>query len=252
MAKIALVTGASSGIGAEFCRALDSRGLDEIWLVARRKDSLEKVALGLDTRCRILVSDLSTQDGRDTVTATLSKESPEVIFLINCAGLGRFGDSFSMDPAETRSMIEVNMTSVVEVTSACIPHMPRGARIITLCSEAAYVAAYRLSVYAASKAFVRSYLESLRMEVEDKGISVLEVSPGWVDTPFIQGVETTCRAPKKVFGHTVSKEDVVAKAMRDSDNGRRRSVCGFATRASIALATHFPRIAAGYWRRLWR
>ena len=81
---------------------------------------------------------------------------------------------------------------------------------------------------------------------------MLEVSPGWVDTPFIQGVETTCRAPKKVFGHTVSKEDVVAKAMRDSDNGRRRSVCGFATRASIALATHFPRIAAGYWRRLWR
>ena len=60
MAKIALVTGASSGIGAEFCRALDSRGLDEIWLVARRKDSLEKVASGLDTRCRILVSDLST------------------------------------------------------------------------------------------------------------------------------------------------------------------------------------------------
>ncbi|MBR6871476.1 MAG: SDR family NAD(P)-dependent oxidoreductase [Candidatus Methanomethylophilaceae archaeon] len=101
------------------------------------------------------------------MTTTLSKESPEVIFLINCAGLGRFGDSFSIDPAETRSMIEVNMTSVVEVTSACIPHMPRGARIITLCSEAAYVAAYRLSVYAASKAFVRSYLDSLRMEVED-------------------------------------------------------------------------------------
>ncbi len=252
MARIALVTGASSGIGAEFCSALDARGLDEIWMVARRKDSLEKVASGLSTPCRILPSDLSTPEGRKKVADALSEESPDVRFLINCAGLGRFGDSYSIDPGETRSMIEVNISSVVEVTSACIPYMSSGSRIITLCSEAAYVAAYRLNVYAASKAFVKRYLDALRMEVEDKGISVLEVSPGWVDTPFIQGVETTFKAPEKVFGHTVTKEDVVAKAMKDSDKGKKRSVCGFATCASIAMATHFPGIAAGYWRRLWR
>ncbi len=252
MSRIAVVTGASSGIGAEFCSAVDERGLDEIWLIARRKEALEAVASGLKTRSRVIPSDLSTQEGRDEVVRLLSAESPDVRFLINCAGLGRFGDSFSIDPAETRSMIEVNIKSVVEITSACIPLMSSGSRIITLASEAAYVAAYRLNVYAASKAFVKRYLDALRMEVEGKGISVLEVSPGWVDTPFIQGVETTFKAPKKVFGHTVSKEDVVAKAMRDSDNGKKRSVCGFATRASIALATHFPGIAAGYWRRLWR
>ncbi len=252
MARVAVVTGASSGIGAEFCSAVDDRGLDEIWLIARRKKALEAVASGLKTRCRVIPSDLSTQEGRDEVVGLLSAESPDVRFLINCAGLGRFGDSFSIDPGETRSMIEVNIKSVVEITSACIPLMSSGSRIITLASEAAYVPAYRLNVYAASKAFVKRYLDALRMEVEDRGISVLEVSPGWVDTPFIQGVETTFKAPKKVFGHTVSKEDVVAKAMRDSDNGKKRSVCGFATRASIALATHFPGIAAGYWRRLWR
>ena len=251
MAKIAIVTGASSGIGAEFCSALDARGLDEIWLIARRKDSLDAVASKLSIRCRVIPSDLSIPDGRAQVAGLLSSASPDVRFLVNCAGLGRFGDSFSIDPRETRSMMEVNMAAVVEVTSACIPFMSSGSRIITLCSEAAYVAAYRLGVYAASKAFVRSYLDSLRLEVADRGISVLEVSPGWVDTPFIQGVESTFKAPRKVFGSTVSREDVVSKAMKDSERGRRRSVCGFSTRAAIAMATHFPRLAAWYWRRMW-
>ncbi len=252
MPRVAIVTGASSGVGAEFCKALDARGLDEIWLVARRKGALEEVASGLKTSSRVVPSDLSTPEGREEVARLVSIESPDIRFLVNCAGLGRFGDSFSIDAADTRSMMEVNMSSVVELTSACVPHMSPGSRIIALCSEAAYVAAYRLGVYAASKAFVRSYLDALRLEVEDRGISVLEVSPGWIDTPFIQGVESSCKAPAKVFGGIVSKEDVVAKALRDSDRGRRRSVCGLKTRATIGLAVHLPRFASWYWRRMWR
>ena len=251
MQGVAVVTGASSGIGAEFCRALDSEGLEEIWMVSRRRDAMESVSDGLSTPCRIIATDLSTAEGRGLLASSLSESSPNVRYLVNCAGLGRFGDSFSMDPGLTRSMIEVNVTSVVEAVNACVPFMGPGSAVVTLCSEAAYVPAYRLGVYSASKAFVRSYLDSLRYEVEDKGISVLEVSPGWVRTPFIDGVKSSHDAPDAVFGHSVSPEDVASKAMADLKRGRRRSVCGARARATISLATHFPRLASWVWRRLW-
>lgn len=251
MSGIAVVTGASSGIGAEFCRMLDSRGLDGIWMVSRREDAMRAVSLDLSTPCRFFPLDLSTAEGRDSLASVLSEGSPEIEYLVNCAGLGRFGDSFSMDVGLTRSMIEVNVSSVVEVTSACIPLMHPGSAVITLCSEAAYVPAYRLSVYSASKAFVRSYLDSLRYEVASRGISVLEVSPGWVKTPFIDGVKSSHYAPDAVFGYAVAPEDVVSKAMADLGRGRKRSVCGLRTRATIALATHFPRMASWVWHRLW-
>ena len=252
MAKVAAVTGASSGIGAEFCRALDAEDLDEIWMISRRADAMEGIASGIRTKCRIIPIDLSDENGRDRLATKIQTEKPDIRYAIGCAGLGRFGDSFSIPKEQTRSMIEVNISSTVEFVSMCIPFMGRGSHIIVLCSEAAYVAAYRLGVYAASKAFVRSYLDSLRYEVENKGISVLEVSPGWVDTPFIDGARSSFDAPPKVFGGTVTKEAVVKKAMEDCASGRKRSVCGFATRTIISLATHFPRFSSYYWRRLWK
>ncbi len=251
MARIAAVTGASSGIGAEFCRALDSEGLDEIWMISRRADAMGAVASGIRTECRIIPADLSDAKERDRLADAVGEEKPDIRYAIACAGLGRFGDSFSIPKEQTRSMIEVNVSSTVDFVSMCVPFMGNGSHIIALCSEAAYVAAYRLGVYSASKAFVRSYLDSLRYEVEERGISVLEVSPGWVDTPFIDGVRSSFDAPPKVFGSAATREAVVAKAMKDCAAGRKRSVCGLSTRATIALAGHFPRFASYCWRRYW-
>ena len=93
---IAIVTGASSGIGEEFCRALDSRGLDCIWLVARRSDRLQEVSKDLRTPCRIVIADLSNIEGIRTVTDAIASERPEIGVLVNCAGFGRFGRTWEI------------------------------------------------------------------------------------------------------------------------------------------------------------
>lgn len=250
--SIAIVTGASSGIGTDFCRELDSRNLECIWMVARNTSRMEEIGKGLKTPVKVIGCDLSKTADRDSLRLILQQEAPDVEYLVNCAGLGRFGDPAEMPVEDTRAMIEVNISSVVEVTAACIPLMSPGSRIITLCSEAAYVSTYRLNVYASTKSFIRSYLDALRIELEDRGIGVLEVSPGWVNTPFIEDCIDNHDVPPKVFGHKVESIDVVKKALKDSDAGRRRSVCGAYTRIIIAIASLFPRTAARIWRGYWR
>ena len=250
--NIAIVTGASSGIGADFCRELDDRGLECIWRVSRNASRMGSLADGLSTPVRIVPCDLASVADRDSLRALISEEAPDIGYLVNCAGLGRFGDPVGMPVEDARAMIDVNISAVVELTSACIPFMRPGSRIITLCSEAAYVSTYNLNVYASTKSFIRSYLDALRLEVEDRGIGVLEVSPGWVDTPFIEDCIDNHDVPEKVFGHKVQSIDVVRKALKDSDSGRRRSVCGFQTRMVIALASHLPGFAARIWRGYWK
>ncbi len=245
---IAIVTGASSGIGVEFCRALDSKGLDCIWLVARRSDRLQEISTSLKTPCRIITADLSNIEGIRSVTDAISTERPEVDTLVNCAGFGRFGRTWEITSEDTASMISVNVTALVEVTRACIPFMRKGSDIIEVCSASAYLPLPELNVYSATKAFVRSFCEALRDELRDTGIDVLEVSPGWVGTDFIS-ISTEGRTVSgRVFKHTVTKEDVVSKAMSDLAKGRHRSVCGGYNRFQIFACRHMPRLASYVWR----
>jgi hypothetical protein len=248
MTSIAIVTGASSGMGAEFCSRLDSYGLDCIWLVARRKDRLDEVASSLSTPARSIPLDLTDRDQIQTLRELLDSESPDVRYLVNCAGFGKFGLTWELSPQITRSMIDLNVTALVEVTSICIPHMGSGSHIIELDSLSAYVPLYDLNVYASTKAFVRHFCTGLRMELKDKGVSVTEVSPGWVRTDFIDISVTESDVPRKVFNSSVSKEDVVSAAMKAADKGRSRSICGFGSRCIAAIAPRFPKLAARLWR----
>lgn len=245
---IAIVTGASSGIGEEFCRALDSRGLDCIWLVARRSDRLQEVSKGLRTPCRIVTADLSNIEGIRTVTDAIASEIPEIGVLVNCAGFGRFGRTWEITSEDTVSMISVNVTALVEITRACIPFMRSGSEIVEVCSASAYLPLPELNVYSATKAFVRSFCDALREELRGTGIRVLEVSPGWVGTDFIDISVSGRSVPGKVFKHTVTKEEVVARAMSDLAKGKRRSVCGWYNRFQIFACRHMPRLATNVWR----
>ena len=246
--KIAIVTGASSGMGEEFCRNLDRKGLDEIWLIARRADRLKNISETLSTHCRIIPADLTQTDSFDHIRKELKSSDPDVRYLVNCAGFGKFGNTWEIPDSETRGMIDLNITALVEMTNLCIPHMSDGSRVIQLCSASAYISLYKLNVYASTKAFVRSFCNGLRKEVEYRGITVTEVSPGWVDTDFITISKETDEVPDKVFKHLLRKEDVVAKAMTDADRGKDRSVTGTFYRIQIAMSTHFPRLAANVWR----
>ena len=246
--KIAIVTGASSGMGEEFCRHLDRKGLDEIWLIARRADRLEMISKTLDTDCRIIPLDLTKRDSFDTIKKEITSKEADIRYLVNCAGFGKFGNTWEIPDSETRGMIDLNISALVEITNICIPHMSEGSRIIQLCSASAYISLYKLNVYASTKAFVKSFCNGLRKEVECMGITVTEVSPGWVDTDFISISKETDEVPDRVFKHLLRKEDVVAKAMRDADRGRGRSVIGMFYKAQITMSTHFPRLATNVWK----
>jgi len=244
---IAIVTGASSGMGEEFCRNLDNRGLDCIWLVARRQDRLVQVASSLKTPARIFSVDLSDRTQLDKFSSTIVEESPSIEFLVNCAGFGKFGMTWDIPEEVTRSMIDVNVTSLVTLTSVCIPFMSKGGHIIQLCSASAYVPLYDLNVYASSKAFVRHFCNGLRNELKGRNISVTEVSPGWVSTEFISVAVEDSKIPEKVFRGAVTKEDVVKDAMRCALRGKPRSICGFRNKVITAIASHFPRLASKVW-----
>ena len=246
--KIAIVTGASSGMGEEFCRHLDRKGLDEIWLIARRAGRLESISETLSTHCRILPLDLTQRGSFDILKKKFDSSDINVRYLINCAGFGKFGNTWEIPDSETRGMIDLNISALVEITNICIPHMSEGSRIIQLCSASAYISLYKLNVYASTKAFVKSFCNGLRKEVECMGITVTEVSPGWVDTDFISISKETDEVPDRVFKHLLRKEDVVAKAMRDADRGRGRSVIGTFYKVQIIMSTHFPRLATNVWK----
>lgn len=246
---IAIVTGASSGIGAEFCRLLDARGLDEIWLIARRAERLDALADAMETPCMTIPADLSTKEGLGIIRDAIVANSPHIAYLVNCAGFGKFGLSWEIDRDDTDSMIDLNTRALVDITSFCIPFMEKGSCIIQVCSASAYLALPQLNVYAATKAFVKRYCDGLRAELRDSDISVLEVSPGWVDTDFIEIARAGGEVSPAVFKHTVTKEAVAEQAMRDCDRGKRRSVCGKYNRIQVFVCTHAPSLASRVWER---
>ncbi|MBR6214337.1 MAG: SDR family NAD(P)-dependent oxidoreductase [Candidatus Methanomethylophilaceae archaeon] len=250
--SIAIVTGASSGMGEEFCKRLDSFGLDCIWLIARRQDRLDEVASNLKTSSQVIPLDLSEAKQIQIIREKVNDEKPDISFLINCAGFGKFGKSWELSPQITRSMIDLNVNALVEMTAICIPYMKRGSHIIELCSASAYIPMYDLNVYASSKAFVRHFCNGLRHELKKEAISVTEISPGWVRTDFIDISVSENSAPQKVFKGTVSKEDVVDKALKAAIRGKKRSVCGFMNRCVVSLSAHFPNLASKIWASMFK
>ena len=182
---IALVTGASSGIGREFARQIDLlQQVDELWLVARGEEGLRQVAAGLTTAARVLAADLASEEGLDVVRAALAKEQPRVRYLVNAAGFGKFGDWRTISNADASAMVDLNCRAVVAVTRAALPRKERGSRIVQVASAAAFAPLPHLNVYAASKAFVLRYTRALRWELHGTGIVATALCPTWVDTGF--------------------------------------------------------------------
>lgn len=245
---IAIVTGASSGIGEGFCRRLDGLGLDSIWITSRSAHRLEKLASQLKTPVRVVPCDLASQDGLNSFVSEICNESPSVDYLINCAGVGFFGDSWGIPSKNTESMISLNISALVAITDCCIPFMSEGSAVIQMCSASAYLPLPYLNVYAATKSFVKSYCDGLRHELKGMGIRVLEVSPGWVSTAFISKSVEDADVPQRVFKHTVTVEQVVDEAFVDLEKGRDRSVCGCYNKFQVYMCRHLPSVAGAIWR----
>lgn len=183
---IAIITGASSGLGREYARLADSEhNYDELWLVARREERLRALAEELATPVRVLALDLTERAAIDELADLLERENATVDLLVNAAGFGKFGTYADMTLDEVDSMIDLNCRALVDVTQVALAHMGRGSRIIEIASSASFQPLPGLNVYAASKAFVRSYTRALRFELRGRGIFVTAVCPLWVKTEFV-------------------------------------------------------------------
>ena len=225
--KIVMVTGASSGIGAEFVRQLDQSfsRIDEIWMIARNVKKMEEIASNLKNKTRIIGLDLEKNEQRTELQMLIEKENPNICMLVNCAGFGLMGDFEQLNMEEQLNMVELNCKALTAVTYMAIPYMTRNGRIIQLASAAAFVPQAHFVVYAATKSYVLSFSRALQEELLPKEIYITAVCPGPVNTPFFDRAETNGQtlALKKNF--SVSPEWVVKDALIASKRRKTVAVC---------------------------
>ncbi len=227
-----LVTGASSGIGAEFARALRARG-ESVVLVARRRDRLAALAseLGGEPAAVPIVADLAREGVPDELRIELDERGLAVDGLVNCAGLGLTGPFASQSRAVIRAMCDVNVRAVAELTRAFLPAMLERRRgfIVNVASIAAFQPIPYLAVYAATKAFVLSFSEALGEELRGTGIRVQALCPGVTATEFldVSGTGGELRVRRLPM---MTPRQVVEASLDGLERGRLRVVVGFSNR----------------------
>lgn len=241
--NIALVTGASSGLGEEYVLQIakgnkERDAIDEIWAVARRIDRLNalKAALGkasANIALRPISIDLTDEAALNQLEDALKAKKPNIRILINAAGFGCAGSALEIGRERSAEMINLNCRAAVEVTQMCLPYMKAGARILEICSTAAFQPFPYLAVYAASKAFLYRYSRALRVELFGRKIRVTAVCPYWIkDTEFIPTAAK--KGSKRAIRHfplASKKSAVVRRSLADS-------------RLSLAVSTPGPVCAA--------
>lgn len=185
--KIAVVTGASSGIGKEYAAEISRtrKEIDEIWLIARRENKLHNVAEELSAKTRVLALDITDSDCLNKYTSLLSELKPTVSLLINNAGFGRLGNFDTVSAKDNGGMVRLNCEALTVMTSLTLPYMQKDSEIINVCSIAAFAPNTGMSVYSSTKAYVMSLSRALRIELKSRGINVLAVCPGPMDTEFL-------------------------------------------------------------------
>ena len=222
--NIAIISGASSGIGLAITKELDALNYDELWLVSSSAEKLTKVGSELKTKSRIFAINLLENDALDVVCSALEDENPTVMQLICSAGIGYNGKFEDISRDQAAKMIDINVRSLTELTKICLPYINKGGKIIEIASSAGFMPQPSFAVYAATKAYVISFSRALRQELKKKKISVTAVCPGPVDTPFFSGLENVKEYKKK---YAISPEKVAKKAMKASRKRKALSVPTF-------------------------
>ncbi len=236
--KTALVTGASSGIGAEFARVLARKGCDLI-LVARREDRLRELADELASQYKIkahvIAHDLSDEWAVRTIYDEINQRELRVEILINNAGFATQGDFETTDADLLHREVMLNVTAVVDLTRLFLPAMieRKSGVIVNVASTASFFPLQTQAVYGATKAFVLSWSEALWAENRARGIKVLALCPGATQTEFFERVGKTVKAPKD------TPEFVVQTAFKALSRGDSTVIVG---RTNALAATLLPRL----------
>lgn len=226
--KIAVITGASSGLGKEYALATSRLrpDIDEIWLIARRKERLEETAANLSKKSRILALDITDEISVSEYKSLLEEQNAEVSLLINNAGFGKLGLFYELSEEENASMIRLNCEALTLMTHITLPFMKENAEIINTCSIASFAPNSRMAVYSSTKAYVMSFSRALRYELKSRNINCLSVCPGPMDTEFLS-VAGIGKGDSKTFD-MLPRDDVrkiAVNSLKASEN-KRSVFCG--------------------------
>lgn len=222
--KIAVITGASSGIGPEYVRATIEQmpEIEEIWVIARRLDRLEAlVAQYPQVKIVPIALDLVKTDSFAAYAARLREQAPDVRLLINNAGYGKLGDFAEIDTEAQGEMVDLNDRAPVLMTAETLPYMQRGAVVLNTCSIASFVPTPRMAVYCSTKAFILSFSKALREELKPRGIKVHAACPGPMETEFL-AVADIPKGRSKLFDFCprVNAAVMADKSLRAARKGR--------------------------------
>lgn len=233
--RIAVITGASSGMGREFAIKLEAqKNFEEIWVIARRADRLNELKEVLGKKVRPISLDLTEQESLNKFKAMLEAEKPEIEVLVNASGYGKFGAFEELDLDDQLGMLDLNAKALTAVTYLALPYLKQGSEVYQIASLSSFQPVPYLAVYGATKAYVLSFTRAIGAELRKKGIKMMAVCPGWVKTEFFEravvkeGVIT-------YFNQFFTSEQIVKRALRDMKKGKDVSVCGPKIRAQVLL-----------------
>lgn len=239
--KIAIATGASSGMGREFVLQLNQYvQVDEIWVVARRQEALESLKAEVSTPVRPISLDLLDENSFESFAKLLAEEQPDIRLLVNAAGFGKFGSFENISAGDDCRMIDLNCKALVMMTRLCIPYMRSGSHILQLDSLSAFQPVPYITTYGATKAFVLSYSRAMNRELKSKGIRMMAMNPGWVKTEFFNHA---CQTNDKVqyYDRLYEADFCVAYGLKDLYRSKKDySVPGFFTRMQVRLVKLLP------------
>ena len=240
----ALVTGASSGIGAEIARNLARRGYPLI-LVARRRDRLVELQAAIATAHRVEVviidQDLAQDGAAQRLFDNVQAQRLHVAILVNNAGVGMQGKFLDMDMARVERMFALNMTALTHLTQLFAREMVTAGvgHVLQVASAAAFLPTPYVAAYAATKSYVLAFSEALRFELRGTGVSVTTLYPGITTTEFNEHAEA--RTPTAMALSVLSAAQVADIAVRAMLAGRRAIVPGWINKINALFSTILPR-----------
>ena len=215
--NIAIVTGASSGMGKEFVLQLSNYvQVDEIWAVARRKENLEALQTQVSVPVRPVCLDLLKEESFADMEQLLASEKPNVKLLVNAAGFGKFGPYHKVSITDDCRMIDLNCKALLVMTRLVLPYMETGSHILQLDSLSAFQPVPYITTYGATKAFVLSYCRAMNRELKPRGIRMMAMNPGWVKTEFFShAFQTNGDGEVKNFNYVYEAAECVTTGLKD-------------------------------------
>jgi len=247
--RVAVVTGASKGIGAEIAKELSRRG-HELVLIARSTPQLESLAAQLDTTAHVITADLSDADTRAGLLADIESRGLTPQVLVNNAGFSTMGPVHKSDPEVERNMLELDVVALADLCSRFLPGMVERGRgaVLNVASTAAFQPLPGQAGYGGAKAFVLSYTRSIAVELKGTGVTATALCPGPVETDFgkTAGLSKTEEKESLPAIMWVPAPDVAKAAVAGMDAGKVVVIPGLANRAGATMATLTPKRLLAY------